>query len=241
MFDWQSLLDELPALLEGLFLSLTIIAWGICLSLMLGGLLAYLNAVSGRSLKKALAAYIIIFKHVPVLVVIYFFYKALPGLGVILPPIVCGLIGLCLQASAYTAEVIKGALNSLAKEQWEASLSLGLSPSQGFLKVILPQMWATLLPPLASVVVNIVKNSSLLAFISVAEFFYVIYKGGVTFFHYIEFFAVGVAFYLVLNYFITWVFAQLETLMVPKALSLQKIKPILAPVIIKTNPVETKF
>lgn len=224
MFEWQALIDELPALLEGLLLSLTIILWGILGSFVMGSFHAYCLAIAPKSLKKVVTTYTVVFKHVPVLVVIYFFYKALPVSGIVLPPIVCGLIGICLQASAYISEVIRAALKSVGKEQWEAVVSLGLTPVDGFFKVILPQLWATLLPPLASVVVNISKNSSLLAFISVSEFFYVIYKGGVTFFHYVEFFSLGVLFYLTLNFLITFIFSKLEVFLVPQLLQKGSLK-----------------
>lgn len=225
MLDWQALLQEQTALIEGAILSFSIIAWTLCVSFALVIGLSAINTKGTQPFKKMVQAYVTLFKHLPVLVVIYFLYKALPSMGLILPPLVCGIVGLSLQASAYMVETLKSALRTIPQEQWETSVSLGLSPAEGFISIILPQLWASLLPPLASMVVNIVKNSSLLAFISVAEFFYVVYKGGVTFFHYIEFFTIGVVFYLSLNYLITFVFSLLEKVLVktPKTLSSQKL------------------
>lgn len=209
-FDLSVLVSQKEAILQGLLNTLAISLVSALFAVLLG-LLAATGRKSGiKPLEWLLYGYIQFFRNTPLLVQIYFFYKGLPHLGVVLSPAVCAILALSLQTGAYLAEIFRTGIESIHREQFEGGLSLGFSRVQTYLIVILPQALGIILPPLGNQMVSLMKNSALAAFITVPDLFFVIFKGGAEHFQYLEFFTLGIVLYMAMALGISGFFALLE-------------------------------
>lgn len=121
--------------------------------------------------------YVEFFRGIPVLLLLYFLYFGLPAIGQWLgwevslrwSPLVTAVIGLGLNYAAYEAEIYRAAILAIPRAQWEAAASLGLTPSQTFRHVILPQAVRIILPPSTTDFVALFKDTSLAGTITVVE------------------------------------------------------------------------
>ena len=103
------------------------------------------------------------------MVILFLFFFGLPAYGIRLPEFVVGLTALCLYTAAYFAEIIRGAILSVAKGQMEFARACGMSRFQALRHVIFPQMMGYFLPPATSQAIMVVKESSILSTITVTE------------------------------------------------------------------------
>ena len=144
-------------------------------TLILGGLLGLVLAVMRLSKHKALSrsaqAYVWIFRGTPLLVQLFLIFYGLPSVGILLDAFTAALIGFTLNIGAYTSEIIRAAISSVAKGQWEASFSIGMSWGQTMRRTILPQAARVAVPPLSNTFISLVKDTSLAAAITVPELF----------------------------------------------------------------------
>lgn len=201
-FDWQVIIEALPQLITGIKLTIFISIISSCLALIIGTFAALLRISNNRWAKNIATGYVEFFRNTPLLIQIYIYYRGLPNLGINLDPIACGILGLSFYTGAYITEVVRSGIQSIAKEQFEASRALGLSPFQTMYLIIFPQAIRIIIPPLGNQFINLTKNSSLVSFITVTDIFYAIYKGSVDDFRYLEFFIVGCLLYMCLVGFI---------------------------------------
>ncbi|KOE80645.1 amino acid ABC transporter permease [Vibrio aestuarianus] len=155
-------------LIEGLVVTLQISAISLFLTLVIGlatALLKLSNSIVGRLLANG---YIELIRNTPLLVQIYLLYFVFgPVIG--LDRFSTAVVALSLFQGAYTAEVFRGGLNSIAKGQFEASQSLGLSRFYTYYDVILPQLLQRTLPPLTNEVVSLIKNSSIVSVMAIFD------------------------------------------------------------------------
>ena len=155
-------------LLEGLLVTLKISAVSLACTLVIGlttALLRLSDSIVGRGLAKA---YIELVRNTPLLVQIYLLYFVFgPVLG--LERFTTAVLALSLFQGAYTAEIFRAGLNSIAKGQFEASHSLGLSQADSYRFVILPQVIQRILPPLTNETVSLVKNSSIVSVMAIFD------------------------------------------------------------------------
>ncbi|ELR66075.1 Amino acid ABC transporter, permease protein [Photobacterium marinum] len=155
-------------LLEGLMVTLQISAVGLICTLAIGqttALLRLSDSVVGRSLARG---YIELIRNTPLLVQIYLLYFVFgPVLG--LERFTTAVLALSLFQGAYTAEIFRAGLNSIAKGQFEAGQSLGLTKTDCYRFVILPQVIRRILPPLTNEAVSLVKNSSIVSVMAIFD------------------------------------------------------------------------
>jgi polar amino acid transport system permease protein len=134
------------------------------------GLAVALARVATNAVARELArGYIAVLQGVPVLMVLFLSYYGLSHAGIELPPIVAASLSLSIYASAYLGDIWRGAIQSVARQQWEASASLALSRRQQYRYVILPQSVKIALPPTVGFLVQLVKNTSIVSIVSVVE------------------------------------------------------------------------
>ncbi|WP_342642227.1 amino acid ABC transporter permease [Rhodoligotrophos ferricapiens] len=105
----------------------------------------------------------------PLILQLIYIYYVLPGAGIRLNPISAAIIGLSLHYAAYLSEVFRGGIQSVARGQTEAALSLGLSRWLAFRKVVLPQATRMVLPTLANYLISLFKDTSLASVVTVQE------------------------------------------------------------------------
>jgi len=168
-FDFSFLLRAVPLLAEGLTTTLALAIPAIALS----ALWAVPVVIGLLSRSRALAAtargYVEIVRNTPVLVQMFFIFFGSGVLGYPLSGFIAGLVALVLQNGAYVAEIYRAGIQSVSHRQVEAGLAIGLLPSQAFRIVVLPQALRKVIPPLANQGTLIIKDTSLVATISVAE------------------------------------------------------------------------
>jgi L-cystine transport system permease protein len=144
-------------------------------SFILGLILALLTALARLSKFKPLVLiakfYVWIIRGTPLLVQLFIIFYGLPKAGIILNELTAAVIGFTLSVGAYNSEVIRAAILSIPKGQWEAAYSIGMTDNQALRRVILPQAARVSIPPLANSFISLVKDTSLAATITVAEMF----------------------------------------------------------------------
>lgn len=156
-------------LVDGLFVTLEIAAWGLALALLIGLVTAILrrsDSLAGRTLA---IAYLEIVRNTPLLVQVSIFYFVLQPLLGFNNPLWAGIVCLGFFEGAFASEVIRGGINSVARGQWEASATVALSRADTYRFVILPQAVPIMLPPMAGVMINLIKHSAVLSFVAVME------------------------------------------------------------------------
>lgn len=165
-------ISALPLLLRGALMTVWISAIGIICGFMFGAFFGILdcNKLRSRYLSPFLRFYVTVFRGTPLFVQLLIVYFALPDvLHIELSPITAGIITLGLNSTAYLAEVIRAGINAIDSGQWDASYILGYSRFSTFRFVIMPQAIRNVLPAITNEFATLIKESSILMFIGVAE------------------------------------------------------------------------
>lgn len=158
-----------PVLAEGLYMTLELSVLAIVLSA-LWAIPVVLTLISPRRpLALVARAYIEVVRNTPVLVQMYFIFFGSSILGYRLTGFVAGLIALTLQNGAYIAEIYRAGIQSVSQRQTESGLAIGLTPREAFWVIVFPQALRKVVPSLANQGVVIIKDTSLVATLSVAE------------------------------------------------------------------------
>lgn len=135
-------------------------------------LLAAVGRMSHAVVPRTIArAYISVIRGTPLLVQLFLIFYALPQLGIDLDPFPAAVITLSLNVGGYAAEVIRSAVESIPKGQWEAAQTIGMGPTTALRRIILPQATRTAIPPLSNTLVSLVKDTSLTSIILVTDLF----------------------------------------------------------------------
>jgi len=167
----QLVLDSLPFLLKGAWWTVVLSLGGMFFGLLLGFGLALLRLYAFWPLQWLARVYVSFFRGTPLLVQLFMIYYGLPHLGIQLDPLPAALIGFSLNMAAYTAEILRAAIASIDRGQWEAAASIGMGRAQTLYRAILPQAARTALPPLGNSFISLVKDTALAATIQVPELF----------------------------------------------------------------------
>ncbi len=160
-----------PILKAGLefTIPLTLIAF------VLGLILAFLTALARLSSIKPLIGiaqfYVWVFRGTPLLVQLFIIFYGLPSVGLTLKPFTAAVIGFTLNMGAYNSEILRAAIASIDKGQWEAAFSISMSKKQAMRRIILPQAARVSVPPLGNSFISLVKDTSLAATITLTELF----------------------------------------------------------------------
>lgn len=168
-FRWDILGDAIPRLAKGAWLTIQLTAYSLVLGIA-GGLLLALGRVSPMTLfRPIIVAYVEIVRGTPLLMQIYVIYFVLPIVDINLSPMISGVLALSLNAAAYTSEIFRAGIESIDSGQMEAARSLGMDYRMAMRFVILPQTLRRVLPPLTNEAVALLKDSSLVSVVALAE------------------------------------------------------------------------
>jgi len=162
-------IQNLPLLLQAAMMTFILSLVATAIGLVIGSLICILRHSKRRSLARAGAIYISFFRGVPLLVQLLLIYYFLPFIGIDVPSLVAAVAGLSLCTAAYLAEILRGGLLSIPVGQREAGEMLGLSKAQIWRRLLLPQAVRLMLPAIVSEVTLLLKASSLISVIGVAE------------------------------------------------------------------------
>ncbi len=191
-FEWPVVAEYLfdDQILLGLSRTLELTLVAMVMGLVIGTVLAVMRLSSNRLLSTVSWLYIWFFRSVPALVQLIFWYNfgaLYPTIALRIPfgptlfsantntlitPMFAALAGLGLAQAAYTAEVIRAGITSVPKGQTRAALALGMRPMLIFRRIVFPQAMKVIIPPVGNEVISMVKNTSLVSVIALAELLY---------------------------------------------------------------------
>jgi polar amino acid transport system permease protein len=199
-----------PPLLAGALMTVKLTVLSETVALLAGFLVGPALLSNWTPLRVACKCYVELFRGTSALIQLFFLYFVLPQLGVDLPPVLVAVLGLGLNSGAYCAEFIRGAILAVPRGQREAAAALGLSPSDRFRFVILPQAAFYALPPLGNMSIDLLKLTSIVSFITIADLTFVAYQINQTTLDTIPLFSMVLLFYFVLAQAIAFVFRKAE-------------------------------
>jgi glutamate transport system permease protein len=163
------LLDSLPAFWGGFRTTLILALASYAGALVVGTILAVMRISPAAPARAAGLAYVEWFRNVPLLVLLFVAILCLPKLGLRVSPFQSALLVLVMYTGAQVCEALRAGVNAVAPGQAEAARSLGLTFSQNLRYVVLPQAARTVVPPLGSIFIALVKNTSVASLIGVTE------------------------------------------------------------------------
>lgn len=212
--DFSPLWDYRATLLWGLLTTLWMGIVAFALAVPAGILLALGRLRTGWVgwlLRVPIVAFVDVIRFTPLLVQAVWIHFALPALtGHSTSATTSGLVALTLHVSAYVSEIMRAGIIAIPKGQWEAARALGLRPRSVFRKVILPQVWPLVLPPLANVAVATLKLTAILSILAIDDLMKVANRVNTFVFRPLEIFTVVAVVYLLLGLALTWVARRIE-------------------------------
>ncbi|ADD43637.1 amino acid ABC transporter permease [Stackebrandtia nassauensis] len=168
---FQNLDYVLPILAQGFVTTLWLTLASFALALVIGGILALMHVSPAPPARWAATAYTQFFRNIPLLVILVLFlfgFTAL-GIGKGMASWIWAIIGLGTYTGALVGETLRSGINSISLGQAEAARSIGLTFGQSLSSVILPQAFRTVVPPLGSLFIALVKNSALASAVGIIE------------------------------------------------------------------------
>lgn len=167
--NWQYIESVLPQFYSATFVTLKISLLSILLACVVGLLCSLVITYRIRVLNLIAHIYIQLSRNTPLLVQLFFLYYGLPKVGIKMDGFTCGVVGLTFLGGSYMAEAFRAGFQSIAKGQLDAAKSLGLTPFQIFRYVIFPQAFAISIPAIGANCLFLIKESSVICAIAVAE------------------------------------------------------------------------
>ncbi|WP_454857031.1 ectoine/hydroxyectoine ABC transporter permease subunit EhuC [Rhizobium binxianense] len=159
----------MPGLLQGAWTTVQVAVLGAVLAMVMALLAAIAKLYAPWPLRWLATIYIEIFRGTSALVQLFWLYFVLPQFGLSLDAFVVAVLALGLNIGAYGAEVVRGAIRSVARGQWEASIALNMTRQQMLRRVILPQAFVAMIPPWGNLFIELVKSTSLVSLITLAD------------------------------------------------------------------------
>jgi polar amino acid transport system permease protein len=199
VWDWNYAFSILPALVQGLGLTLVATVLGSIIAMLLGLVFAVLRR-GPRPVAVIVRGFVEFVRSTPLLVQIFFLYFGLPTLGVVLPALVVGVLALGVHYACYTSEVYRAGIEAIPRGQWEAARALSLPPSRIWTGVVLPQAVPRVIPALGNYVISMFKEVPLLIGIGILDVVGRAQEAGDTYFRYVEPYTLAGLFFLLLSY-----------------------------------------
>ncbi|WP_029352687.1 amino acid ABC transporter permease/ATP-binding protein [Bosea sp. 117] len=168
-FSWQDFVEFLPILLAGAWMTVKLSVVSMTLALSLGVVMALARGSSNRLIRWPAAFYIDFLRGTPLLLQIFYVYYALPLAGIRFDSFTAGVLSLGINYSAYLAEVFRSGIQAIPYGQREAASCLGMSPLMTMRRIVLPQAFRIVIPPIANYSVGMIKDSALVSVIAVTD------------------------------------------------------------------------
>jgi polar amino acid transport system permease protein len=168
-FELSLFVQSLPALAKGAVITAELTVISILIGALIGTIVG-VGRLSGRPvLEWLLAGYVTLMRGVPLLVTLLFLYYGLPSVGVRLDAFTVAIIALSITSGAYIGEIVRAGIQSIDPGQMRAARSLGMSWAGAMRRIILPQAMRRVLPPLTNEALTLLKNTSLVSTIALAD------------------------------------------------------------------------
>ena len=159
------LTDNLDAFASGFWVTVRLVAFAFVIAMVVGTLVAALRIARGPGsvwLRRLGGVYVETFRNIPLLVLLFISFAGMRRAGVDVDPWVAGTASLGLYTAAYVAEALRSGVFSVSRGQIEAALSLGYTYRQTLRRVVLPQAFRTVISPLGSLIIAMIKNSAII-------------------------------------------------------------------------------
>ncbi|ROT97685.1 amino acid ABC transporter permease [Histidinibacterium lentulum] len=187
-FQFDIILRYLPDLLQGVRMTLIAFFTALAIGLPIGMTLCVLRVGKSRGLGRAAAVYTTVFRTIPEVVLIFWMFYCLPPLvGGTVSGLWAGSLALGLISGAFLAEIFRGGVQSIPRGQWEAATALALPRVTIWRRIIVPQAARLAIPPFINHLTELMKGTTLLATIGVADLALKSYVLGAQTFRYFEF------------------------------------------------------
>lgn len=172
MLDWAFVSRYAPFFVTGAGMTLFISVFGIALAILTGLVCAAIETARIPVLRQIVRVYIEVSRNTPLLVQLYFLYFGLPKLGFVWSAEMCAIIGLGFLGGSYMSEAMRAGLEAVPQIQRENAYMLGLSSRQTMLHVVIPQAISTSIPGVVANVIFLIKESSVVSAIALADVMY---------------------------------------------------------------------
>jgi cystine transport system permease protein len=169
---WTLVVDSFwPLLWAGLRGTIPLALASFAIGLVLALVVALMRISANRVPSGLARFYISVIRGTPLLVQLFVIFYGLPSLGIVVDPWPAAILAFSLNVGGYAAEIIRAAILSVPKGQWEAAYTVGHSPTKQLARIILPQAARVSVPPLSNTFISLVKDTSLASLILVTELF----------------------------------------------------------------------
>jgi polar amino acid transport system permease protein len=200
-------------IMAGAGITLYISAASIALAVVLA-LFGALGRLSKNPIANGVSSfYISLIRGTPLLVQIYIWYLGLPRLGIVLQGALAGILALGVNYGAYMTEIFRAGIQAIGKGQYEAAEALGMTRRQTFQRIVLPQAFRIIIPPIGNEFIAMMKDSSLVSVMAIWELTYRAQKIGRQNFRNMETFIIAAAFYWILTVIFQYFQGRLEEYM----------------------------
>jgi len=200
-------------IMAGAGLTLIVSALSIVLAIVLA-LLGALGRLSRNPIANGVSGfYISLIRGTPLLVQIFIWYLGLPRLDIVLAPLTAGILALAVNYGAYMTEIFRAGIQAIGIGQHEAAMALGMSRAQTLRRIVLPQAFRIVIPPIGNEFIAMMKDSSLVSIMAVQELSWRAQKIGRQNFRSLETFIIAAAFYWILTVIFQFLQGNLETYM----------------------------
>ncbi len=156
------LTDNFDQFASGFWVTVRIVGLSLAIALAVGTVVAALRVAPSPWVQRLGGLYVETFRNIPLLVLLFISFAGLRRAGIDITPWVAGTASLGLYTAAYVAEALRSGVFAVSKGQIEASLSLGFSYAETLRRIVLPQAFRTVIPPLASITIAMIKNSAII-------------------------------------------------------------------------------
>lgn len=169
---WSAWMQYLPLLLRGTAMTVELTAAALVVGVLFGFLLALGRLSRVPALDTLATGYVEVVRAIPVLIILFITYYGFAELGLVLSGITAAVVSLGGFYATQYGEIFRGAILGIDRGQTEAATALGLTSAQTMRRVVLPQAFFTILPPATNQLSNLIKDTSLVFTISVADLMY---------------------------------------------------------------------
>jgi His/Glu/Gln/Arg/opine family amino acid ABC transporter permease subunit len=171
-YPFKVIVEHWEDIAYGLVVTIEVSLLAMILSITLGVILGVARVLPSRPVRVCAGAYVEFFRNIPPLVHLFFFFFGLPRLGIVMSPLMCGVLGLAMYHAGYVAEILRAGIEIVGRNQMEAGRALGFSFFGAMRHAVLPQAVWVVLPPLGNLYVSLFKTSALVATIGVTDLMY---------------------------------------------------------------------
>ncbi len=202
--------EFLPGLLEGALVTIQITIGGCIVAVIMAFVAALAKMYGPRPVRWLAISYIEIFRGTSALVQLFWLFFVLPHFGILLEPLTVAILTLGLNVGAYGAEVVRGALGSVHRGQWEAATALNMTRPTALRRIIVPQAFVRMIPPWGNLFIELLKATSLVSLITISDLAFKAQQMNQTTFRTLEIFSIVLVFYLAIASIITVAMRALE-------------------------------